>query len=118
MKKIIKETYHNLPNWLRNRYALSAIIFAIWISFFDTNSVTVQMNQKKEINKETRRTVQFAFYDKNKAIKEKITEWPKRAKWIPRNIIKSEDTSGEIKDEPILKPAADYNLINIMQVKK
>ena len=51
MKKIIKETYHKLPNWLRNKYTLSAIIFAIWISFFDTNSLTVQMTQKKEIHK-------------------------------------------------------------------
>ena len=30
---------------------LSAIIFAVWIIFFDTNSFIFQMEQKDEINK-------------------------------------------------------------------
>ena len=51
MKKKIQKTYRKIPSWLRNRYAFSAIIFAIWISFFDTNSFAIQINQKKEIKK-------------------------------------------------------------------
>ena len=51
MTKQIREIYKKLPYWLKNRYSLSAIIFAIWILFFDTNSVLVQIDQKKEINK-------------------------------------------------------------------
>ena len=50
MKQKIKELYQKTPNWLKNRYFLSAIIFFIWIFFFDTYSILVQMNQKKEIN--------------------------------------------------------------------
>lgn len=51
MIKQIREIYNKFPSWLKNRYALSAIIFTIWIFFFDTNSVVVQIEQKKEINK-------------------------------------------------------------------
>ena len=51
MKKKIQKTYRKIPSWLRNRYTFSAIIFAIWISFFDTNSFAIQINQKKEIKK-------------------------------------------------------------------
>ena len=50
MKQKIKELYQKTPNWVKNRYFLSAIIFFIWIFFFDTYSILVQMNQKKEIN--------------------------------------------------------------------
>ena len=53
MKQKIKELYHKTPNWLKNRYFLSAIIFFIWIFFFDTYSILVQINQKKDMNKIT-----------------------------------------------------------------
>ena len=36
---------------LKNKYFLSAIIFFIWIFFFDTYSIMVQINQKKDMNK-------------------------------------------------------------------
>lgn len=51
MKKTINQIYKATPTWLKNRYTLSAIIFAIWIFFFDNNSITVQVNQQKEIKK-------------------------------------------------------------------
>ena len=50
MKQKIKELYQKTPNWLKNKYFLSAIIFFIWIFFFDTYSILVQINQKKDIN--------------------------------------------------------------------
>ena len=51
MKDKIKELYQKTPDWLKNKYFLSAIIFFIWIFFFDTYSIMVQINQKKDINK-------------------------------------------------------------------
>ena len=50
MKDRIKELYQKTPRWLKNKYFLSAIIFFIWIFFFDTYSIMVQINQKKDIN--------------------------------------------------------------------
>ena len=40
-----------MPNLIKNRYFLSAVVFCLWISFFDTNSVIVQRNKNKEIKK-------------------------------------------------------------------
>ena len=40
-----------IPNWLKNRYLLSAIIFAIWMTFFDTSSLLVKYQKTKEIKK-------------------------------------------------------------------
>tara|TARA_B100001559_G_C15965480_1_gene378610 strand:+ start:137 stop:448 length:312 start_codon:yes stop_codon:yes gene_type:complete len=51
MKNRIKELYQKTPQWLKNKYFLSAIIFFIWIFFFDTYSIMVQINQKKDMNK-------------------------------------------------------------------
>ena len=51
MKDKIKELYQKTPGWLKNKYFLSAIIFFIWIFFFDTYSILVQINQKKDMNK-------------------------------------------------------------------
>tara|TARA_B100001741_G_C15978514_1_gene336732 strand:- start:139 stop:450 length:312 start_codon:yes stop_codon:yes gene_type:complete len=51
MKDRIKELYQKTPRWLKNKYFLSAIIFFIWIFFFDTYSIMVQINQKKDMNK-------------------------------------------------------------------
>ena len=51
MKKTILYIYNDLPSWCKNRYFLSACIFLIWISLFDTNSLIVQISQKKEVKK-------------------------------------------------------------------
>ena len=40
-----------IPNWLKNRYLLSAIIFTIWMTFFDTSSLLVKYQKNKEIKK-------------------------------------------------------------------
>ena len=49
MKKRITYIYNKIPPILKNRYLLSAIFFCIWILFFDTNSLSIQLKQKKEI---------------------------------------------------------------------
>ena len=49
MSKIIIYIYNIIPSILKNRYVLSTIFFLIWISFFDTNSLSTQLKQKQEI---------------------------------------------------------------------
>jgi len=40
-----------LPTWSKNRYFLSAIVFFIWMTFFDTSSILIQKNKNQEIKK-------------------------------------------------------------------
>lgn len=36
---------------LRNKYVLAAVVFLVWISFFDRNDLFTQYDRKKELNK-------------------------------------------------------------------
>ena len=49
MKQKIINLYNTIPRWFKNRYFLSCFIFFLWILFFDTNSIMIQISQKKEI---------------------------------------------------------------------
>ncbi len=51
MKKKIVFIYNKLPRWMKNRYFISSVLFFIWIFFFDTNSMLIQIKQKREIKK-------------------------------------------------------------------
>ena len=51
MKSKIINLYDKLPNWSKNRYFLSGFAFFIWIFFFDTNSIMIQLHQQKEIKR-------------------------------------------------------------------
>ena len=50
MKKKIKELYQKSPNWVKIGYFVSAIIFVIWILFFDTNSILKNIERENKIN--------------------------------------------------------------------
>ena len=50
MKNNIKKAYNSLPNWLKNGYSISAMIFIIWILFFDTNSILVHIQRNQQIH--------------------------------------------------------------------
>jgi len=41
----------NIPKLLKNKYALSAVAFLIWISFFDQNNLITQFQYQRELNK-------------------------------------------------------------------
>lgn len=47
MKKIAVK----LPKYLKNRYALAAAIFLVWIAFFDQNNLITQIEYRLELNK-------------------------------------------------------------------
>lgn len=53
---------------IRNKYALSFIVFTIWISFFDRNDLITQWDRKQELQKlET----SASFYEKEIATTKK-----------------------------------------------
>ena len=51
MKKKFFLFIKTLPKWIKNRYFLSAIVFLIWMTFFDTSSIIIQKNKNEEIKK-------------------------------------------------------------------
>ncbi len=41
----------NIPSWMKNRYFLTALVFLIWITFFDQNNLITQMQYRWELHK-------------------------------------------------------------------
>lgn len=41
--------WSKIPNWLKNKYAITIAIFIIWLAFFDQNNFLVQYDFKKEL---------------------------------------------------------------------
>ena len=46
---LLKSFYQYIPNWLKNKYAISIYVFLIWIMFFDTNTILSQIKMKRQI---------------------------------------------------------------------
>lgn len=42
--------WSKIPNWLKNKYALTMAVFLVWLAFFDQNNFLVQYEFKKELN--------------------------------------------------------------------
>lgn len=38
-----------IPNWLKNKYMITVIVFIVWISFFDQNNFITQYDFIKEL---------------------------------------------------------------------
>lgn len=65
----LKGKWDKLPVWLRNPYVLTVMIFFIWMTLFDSNSVIRQVKlqlklanleeQKVFLDKETARDIKF-----------------------------------------------------------
>lgn len=51
MPKRIISTFKKLPSWLRNRYAITAIGFFIYMLFFDRHDLISQLQLKQELGK-------------------------------------------------------------------
>ncbi len=41
--------WSKIPNWLKNKYAITIAIFIIWLAFFDQNNFLVQYDFKNEL---------------------------------------------------------------------
>ena len=59
MQKLIK-TYKRLPVILRNKYALSILVFFVWMLFFDRHDLITQWQRKSNLKelKEKRKFLQ------------------------------------------------------------
>lgn len=40
-----------IPSFIKNKYALTAIVFLVWITFFDQNKLLTQFQYRMELNK-------------------------------------------------------------------
>ena len=45
----IMKIFKNIPPWLRNKYSLTLLVFAVWLVFFDHNDLFVQMERTSEL---------------------------------------------------------------------
>ncbi len=48
--KVKFKTKFKLPVFLRNRYAITAIVFLAWITFFDQNNLITQIQYRMELD--------------------------------------------------------------------
>lgn len=72
LKHILRTILQNTPNSFKNKYAITAIIFLIWMFVFDTNTIPSQvrlsmqieeMGQKKDYYKEEIEVVNQSLED-------------------------------------------------------
>lgn len=48
---MISAFIEKIPSWLRNKYVLCALVFVVWIVFFDDRDIiTTHFRYKKELN--------------------------------------------------------------------
>lgn len=47
---MLKQYWDKVPEWLKNRYAITVILFAIWMSFFDSNDAFMLYKLRSELN--------------------------------------------------------------------
>lgn len=41
-----------IPSFLKNKYAITFIVFAVWMLFFDQNNLITQVHYRSELNKQ------------------------------------------------------------------
>ena len=57
----------SIPAWAKNKYVLTVIAFAVWISFFDRNDLYSQYSYRKQLEKlEVDKQYYLAEIEKNK----------------------------------------------------
>ncbi len=71
--------------YIKNKYSLTLIAFAIWISFFDKNDLVSQMDLRKEVKKlETERLYFVTEINKNKVDLKELKTNPKNLEKFAR----------------------------------
>lgn len=43
--------WSKIPNWLKNRYALTTALFLLFLLFFDQNNIITQYTYRSQLNK-------------------------------------------------------------------
>lgn len=39
----------NIPSWLKNRYVVASLAFAVWVAFFDQHDLISQLSMRAEL---------------------------------------------------------------------
>jgi cell division protein FtsB len=47
---MLKQYWEKIPNWLKNRYAITSIAFVIWMLFFDSNDAFMLYKLRRELS--------------------------------------------------------------------
>jgi cell division protein FtsB len=47
---MVKQYWDKVPEWLKNRYALTVISFVVWMLFFDSNDAFMLYKLRSELN--------------------------------------------------------------------
>jgi len=47
---MIKRIWHSIPSFLKNRYAVTLFVFALWMLLFDQNDIISQFKLKSQLN--------------------------------------------------------------------
>ena len=47
---MLKQYWEKIPNWLKNRYAITSIAFVIWMLFFDSNDAFMLFKLRRELS--------------------------------------------------------------------
>lgn len=67
-----------IPNWLKNRYAFTLLVFFIFLLFFDQNNILTQYGYKKQLNKlESEKDYYLKEISKTRTELEELTKNPK-----------------------------------------
>lgn len=48
---MIREWWHKLPDWAKNKYSITLLVFFTWLFFFDQNDLITQYKFKSELSK-------------------------------------------------------------------
>lgn len=46
----IKQKWQKLPRWIKNKYTVSAVVFLVYLLFFDSHDLISQLQLKAELN--------------------------------------------------------------------
>lgn len=46
----IKQKWQKLPRWIKNKYTVSAVVFFVYLLFFDSHDLISQLQLKAELN--------------------------------------------------------------------
>ncbi len=75
----IKELYERLPKWLKNKYIFTALCFAIWMLFFDSNNWLTHLKLNREIRELDEAKVHFSEeMVKDKELLEELDDDPEK----------------------------------------
>lgn len=52
--------FKRVPNWLKNKYAITTMIFLVFLLFFDQNNIITQYSYRSQLNKLNTEKAYFA----------------------------------------------------------